>query len=125
MSVTLLAPDEVVRLDLDRLEAAWRAAGTRETEDAMCRALERTAVLLGEADLTWRQEDWGALERALVSLDAVAEPLGMSALANAGRAVRNALGSGDAVAVAATLARLLRIGERSLMAVWDRQDMPC
>ena len=33
------------------------------------------------------------------------------------------LHAGDAPAVAATLARLLRIGEQSLTAIWDMQDL--
>jgi hypothetical protein len=37
--------------------------------------------------------------------------------------VTKCIDAGDQVAIAATLARLLRIGERSLTAIWDMQDV--
>lgn len=47
----------------------------------------------------------------------------MTALARVAGDVTRAIDANDAVATAATLARLLRVGERSLTAVWDLQDL--
>ena len=47
----------------------------------------------------------------------------MTTLARVARDVLRPAPSHDAAALGATLARLVRIGERSLMAVWDLQDL--
>ena len=48
----------------------------------------------------------------------------MGGLARVARDVTQCLDRGDGIAVAATLSRLIRVGERSLTAVWDLHDVP-
>ena len=52
-------------------------------------------------------------------LAAIADQLGMSTTAQVARDVTRCLDMADPVALAAVVARLLRSGERSLLAVWD------
>lgn len=47
----------------------------------------------------------------------------MTALAQVAGDVAHTVDAGDAVAAGATLGRLIRVGERSLTAVWDQQDL--
>lgn len=54
---------------------------------------------------------------------AIAEQIGMAGLARVAGDVTNAIDEGDAVATAATLCRMIRVGERSLTAIWDLQDL--
>jgi hypothetical protein len=63
------------------------------------------------------------LRKSVKSLIAIAEQIGMCKLARVAGDVGTAVDQADMVAVAATLSRLMRVGEASLTAVWDLQDM--
>ena len=69
---------------------------------------------------TDRRDDLAA---ALAAVIRDAQLIGMATLARVGRHVLDCLDSGDPTALAATLARLDRIGDRSIHAVWDLEDL--
>lgn len=54
---------------------------------------------------------------------AIADQIGMHMLSRVATDVTMAIDDNNTVAIASTLARLLRIGERSLTAIWDSQDL--
>ena len=58
------------------------------------------------------------------SLTGIADQIGMNDLSRVAGDVTRCIDARDAVALAATLSRLQRIGERSLTAIWDMQDVP-
>lgn len=121
--IVTLEQKESVRLDADRLGALVCQLGDRSAEDVVCRAIEELAVRLSNCDRMWRRQDWTELRKSARSLVAIAEQIGMSALARVANDVTDAVDSGDHVAASATLFRLIRVGERSLTAVWDQQDL--
>ena len=118
-----LPQSEAVRLDPDRLGALYRQLGPANAEDVICRAVEELAVRLAQCDTLWHRGDWSGLRKSVRSLGAISDQVGMNALSRVARDVIQSLDMNDQVATAATLARLLRVGERSLTAVWDLQDM--
>lgn len=122
---TLLAllNDETVRLDPDRLGELYTQLGETGAQDVVCRAIEELAVRLSHCERLWRQRDWMQLRKSARSLVAISEQIGMCALARVARDVTQAIDADDLPAIGATLFRLLRVGERSLTAVWDLQDM--
>lgn len=65
----------------------------------------------------------GGLAAAARGIQPIATEIGMPLLGQVTRDVCACIESGDAIALGATLARLLRVGERSLYAVWDLQDL--
>lgn len=121
--VFTLVQNESVRLDPDRLGALYRQLGETGAEDVVCRAIEELAVRLGHCERLWRQQDHMGLRKCARSLIAIADQIGMTALARVAGDVTGAIDTGDTAAAGATLFRLLRIGERSLTAVWDLQDL--
>ena len=121
--VTILALKEAVRVDADRLAGMYAQLGECSAEDAVCRAMEDLAVRLASAERLHRAGDWGGLAAAARGILPIATEIGMPLLGQVTRDVCSCLESGDAVALVATLARLLRVGERSLYAVWDLQDL--
>lgn len=121
--VTTLAQTEQVRLDPDRLGALYRQMGEANAEDVICRAVEELAIRMTQCEKLWRAGDWPGLRKSVRSLIAIAEQVGMTKLSRVAADVTHAIDNNDAVAAAATLTRLLRVGERSLTAVWDLQDM--
>ncbi len=122
-SVTLRLAEEPVALDLDRLAALCRTLGAQRAPARLSLALEALAVALAEVEAGWRLEDRARVAAATETASSLAESLGMMRLAATVSAVRGCLDAGDAVAMAATLARMLRLGERSLAAVWERHGL--
>nr|WP_306151641.1 hypothetical protein [Roseovarius sp. MMSF_3281] len=121
--VTMLTQDEVVRLDPDRLEDLYDQLGERGAESVVCRALEELAARLSHTERCYRERRTEDMRKSARSLIAIAEQIGMWMLANVARDVTQCIDASDAVALGAVLARLLRIGERSLSEVWELQDM--
>ncbi|KNG93435.1 hypothetical protein ATO11_12775 [Pseudaestuariivita atlantica] len=121
--VTKLAPREVVRLDHGCVQDLCKQLGLNGAEDVVCRALEDMAERLATIAQTARLaslEDMRKTTRGLVS---VADQIGMTTLATVSRDVVDCIDGGDGVALAATHARLMRVGDRSLSALWDTQDL--
>ena len=121
--VTLLTQDEVVRLDPDRLEDLYDQLGERGAENVVCRALEELAARLSHTERCYRERRTGDMRKSARGLIAIAEQIGMWMLARVACDVTQCIDAGDPVALGAVLARLLRIGERSLSEVWELQDL--
>jgi len=121
--IVTLNPKETVRLDQDQLGGLFCQLGEAGAEDVVCRAIEELAVRLSHCERLWRRKDRDGLRKSARSLIAIAKQIGMMELAGVAADVTNAIDMDDSVAEAATLFRLIRIGERSLSAVWDLQDL--
>ena len=115
--------NETVRLDPGKLNELYAQLGEAGAEDVVCRAIEELAVRLSHCERLWRQSDLPNLRKSARSLVAIAEQIGMSAMAKIAGDVTDAIDIDDQPAIAATLFRLLRVGERSLTAVWEQQDL--
>ena len=121
--IVTLEQKESVRLDPDRLSGLYRQLGDTNAVDVLCRTVEELAVRLSNCERLWRQRDWAGLRKCAKSLVAISEQVGMTALARVAGDVARTVDAGDAVATGATLSRLIRVGERSLTAIWDQQDL--
>lgn len=121
--VITLEHKESVRLDPERLGALYRQLGDTNALDVLCRTVEELAVRLSNCERHWRKQDWTDLRKCARSLVAIADQIGMMALARVAGDVAQCVDAGDAVATGATLSRLIRVGERSLTAIWDQQDL--
>lgn len=114
---------EIIRLDRDQLEILLLQLGPASADKVVNEALEDLAVGLAHIKKTYaagRVEDTKSEIRKLIT---IAQKLGMTALARICRDAQDLVGSTDVPGCAAVLARLNRIGEGSLIAVWDLQDM--
>jgi hypothetical protein len=121
--VTVLVQNEAVRLDPDRLGNLYAQLGEAGAEDILGRAMEELAVRLTCGERYFRQGRFDDLRKVARSVAAIADQIGMHMLARVARDVAICIDRLDDNGLAATLARLLRIGERSLTAVWDIRDM--
>ena len=84
-------------------------------------AMEDLAILLQEARVAWDMADLPALRMRGLGIQGLADRLGMTLLTQVAGDIIALCGSRDDAALAATVARLLRVGEHSLFAVWDAQ----
>lgn len=119
----ILLHEEVVRLDPDRIGALYNQLGDVGAENVVCRAMEELAIRMSDLPPLLRKNDLTQLAKIARSLVGIAEQIGMMTLARVARDVATCAHNGDLAALGATMARLSRIGDRSLAAVWDMQDM--
>lgn len=120
--VAVLNREEPVRLDRDRLVELCEQLGEDEAEEVVCRAIEELAVRLSFTERQYRHGKMAEMRQSAQALVAIAERIGMRTLARVAGDVTTCADRGDEVATAAVLARLIRIGERSLSAIWDLED---
>ena len=120
-----LAPNERIFLDQDRLQKLYDDMGDAGAEDVVCRAMEELAVRMSYAEKLYSKGDYQDMHKVVRSLVAIAEQIGMDTLARVAQDVCICVERGDMVALGATLARLVRTGERSLHAIWDLDDLYC
>jgi hypothetical protein len=114
---------ETVSVDPDRLGALYAQLGEAGAEDVVCRAMEELALRLSHCGRLHANANWNDLRKCARSLIAISDQIGMHVLARVATDVIQCIDARDTVAIAATLARLVRIGEQSLTAIWDLQDM--
>ena len=119
----MLNQNEMIRMDPDRLEELYLQLGEAGAENVVCRALEELAARLSHTERCYREERQKDMRKSARSLVAISDQIGMSLLARVAQDVTTCIDDGDQIALAATIARLLRIGERSLTEIWDLQDL--
>ncbi len=121
--INQLMQSEAANLDHDQLGTLYAQLGNVGAEDVLRRAMEELALRLSHSERLYQQGEMPELRKSVQSLIAIAEQIGMRKLARVAGDVGHAADHNDMVAVAATLSRLMRVGEASLTAVWDLQDM--
>lgn len=117
-----LRPEEPARFDPDRLEELCRRIGEVRAEAEVALALHRISEELPALSATLRDRP-GDFAGLLGQIIRDADLIGMASLARVARDVLDCFARRNEVALAATLARLDRVGERSIHAVWDLEDL--
>lgn len=123
MEAVNLRPDENVRLNPSRLTELFVQLGNRGAEDVVCRAMEELAVRLADIETAYWQGEFSKVSKIARGLIAIADQIGLNGLAQVARHVAATASRNDRTAIAATVSRLVRMGDKSLTAVWDAQDM--
>ena len=118
--VTVLRFEEPARFDPDRLERLCRDIGETQAEYEVAVGLERIMIALAQIDCVD-----STLERKKIVAEIAdsASKIGMATLARVARDVHIVMARQDMAAIRATLARLRRVGERSVHAIYDIEDM--
>ncbi|KKN26809.1 hypothetical protein LCGC14_0870970 [marine sediment metagenome] len=119
MQVLQMRPTEQVCVDHVRLGSLYAQLGEVDAEDVVARTMEELALRISHCDRLFHASNWGELRKNSRSLIAIADQVGLAKLTAVARDVTKSIDQKDHVAVAATLRRLIRIGERSLTAILD------
>lgn len=122
-TIEILKQNELVGLDRDNLEDLYGQLGPDGAENIVCRAMEELAFRLSNLRDLHRDGRLPEMVKISRSLIGIAEQIGLTTLARVARDVSDCAATGDPIAVAATLERLERVGDHSLMAIWDLKDM--
>ncbi|WP_238365691.1 hypothetical protein [Mesobacterium pallidum] len=120
--VAFLSVEEAASVDRDRLAILYSQLGAARAEQLICQAIEELAVRLTHADRLFRSGNLDELVEATHGMTTICEQIGLTGIALVAEYVADCARRNDGVALAATMARLIRSGERSLTAVWDLQD---
>ncbi len=115
---------ERVQLDRARLHMLYRKLGDDGADTVIERASRELSARLARCQDLWDSGDMAALRKCARSMIAIADQAGMTKLAAVARDVTAAADQRDPVALAATLARLRRVGAGSLRAVWQVRGIP-
>ncbi|MCV2867623.1 hypothetical protein OEW28_03160 [Defluviimonas sp. WL0002] len=118
-----LRHDEGVRLDPDAMSAIYAELGERGAEKLISRATEDLAARLQDLRQCLADGKDAQFLRTARMLVQIGTQVGMTSVARVARDLIRATEAGDSAGRAAVLARLERIGQRSLTAVWDLHDM--
>ncbi|GAB5447299.1 hypothetical protein [Gymnodinialimonas sp.] len=122
LNITELAPEEPARFNPECLEELCLKIGEVRAEAEVALALHRISELLPLLDGMLRDDGHG-FAAAVEQVCKDADLIGMATLARVARSVLDSYATANHVALAATLARLDRVGERSIHAVWDLEDL--
>jgi hypothetical protein len=114
---------EQIQLDQVRLGTLYAQLGETGAGNVVTRAMEELAVRMAQCEALWQAGNRLQLRKNARSLIAIADQIGMHRLAQVAGDVTDSIDAHDDVAIAATLSRMLRIGERSLSAIWSMEDL--
>ena len=123
MQLVQIRPTEQVAVDREQLGLLYTQLGEVGAEDVVCRAMEELALRMAHCDRLYRTRDRFGLRKAVHGLVAIADQIGMALVSQVARDVVTCIDQDEDIALAATLSRLIRVGERSLNAIWELQDM--
>lgn len=123
LDVTVLRPEEPARFNPDRLERLCSEVGEARAEHEVASALEVISRRLRDIRAIDPRGSARDLLTPLRALIVASDRIGMATLLRVARDVEGCVGRGDGVAIAATYMRLLRVGERSIHAIWDLEDV--
>jgi hypothetical protein len=120
--IATLSVDEPVNIDMNRLGQIVSELGQATATEVIGAALEQLALALGRTSTALER---GELARAVShaeQLSRLAWQVGLVTLAAVAVDVGRCAECRDMGALAATAARLKRIGNRSLLEIWDQPD---
>ena len=112
--ITQLVPRDVMRIDPEPLARLQVALGPQGAEDVVCRALEDISHRLRRLSEAHLARDLDKVSRGARSIAAVSAQIGLRDLALVAGHVLDCAGRDETDALAATLARLFRVGRRAV-----------
>ncbi len=110
-------------MDQIRLTELRARLGPRGADETVSRAMEELAVQLAKVHKALDKSRLAEVHIAAKTIVEVSHHIGLNRLGRVGGDVAKLAISRDSAALAATAARLARVGESSQMMVWDLQDL--
>ena len=118
-----LTPVEKVRLDNIQLVELYDRLGPIAAEDFISTTMEDLAVQLAKLGRAYHADQFTEVRQVAKQICDLADRIGMQIVAHVAADVAELSVRNDGAAFAATVARLERVGETSLMAVWELQGL--
>lgn len=122
-TLAVLRHDEGIRVDAGRVAMIYAGRSRREAEEILQRGIEGLVARVARMQRHFDAADRPALVRSARFAVRMADQLGMASFGLVAQDLIRATEAQDGPAEAATLARLLRIVNRSVSAIHDLRDM--
>ena len=120
--VTIREPSEQIHIDTQQLNSNLASNIPEITGDRVFHMADAMAQVLGEAETNFLSGQNEQLIIGLAKISQLAQKFGFLTILHVAKDVEYAVRINDQVAASATLHRLLRIGEKSLYAIWDMPE---
>jgi hypothetical protein len=111
--------EEKVTIDPERLARLYAELGDRDADRMICDAMEDLALSLARIGRAYAARDIDGIAQLAQGMEWLSARIGLAKLEHVAESVRICATRGDVPGLDATLARLSRVGDRSLSAVWD------
>ncbi|SMX23220.1 hypothetical protein [Boseongicola aestuarii] len=118
-NIVYARPVEMIFVDAGHLVDLARDKGVPRAEFIAFAALEEIVERLTAVEAAWRAGEFQRLAKVARSVVGMSEQLGMQTVALVAARVAAVAGTSDQAALAALVARLVRVGEGSLAAFGD------
>ncbi len=122
-NIVHLKIDEQVCLDRDQFEVLFSQLGASGADQLVASAMEEMALLLTQVEKRHHAGKIDDVQIGIKGMVSLAQHIGMTTLARVGRDVLSLAPSCDSAAYCAAMARMVRIGESSLVAIWDLKNL--
>lgn len=113
-NVVVLCPTEVITLDVNPIQGFREALGDGPLGFWAEDAVEEMVVCLASIEAAWAANEFRRLSIGVHKVIGLAERTGLKDVATIARTLDPLLKEGNATAIAAVTARLVRVGETSL-----------
>ncbi|SHG89090.1 hypothetical protein [Cognatishimia maritima] len=123
-TVDVLFNNEPIQLESAKVLKLNKALGPKRSQIIVTNAMEDVAMRMSHSEALFQQGDWEGLGKAVRTIGKISGQIGMRSLSAVCDAASIALQNGDAPAIAATYARLLRVGDQSLSELCEHRDFP-
>jgi hypothetical protein len=123
LELSRLIPRERVSLNRGPIEGMCRTLGAERAEALVGGAMEELAVWVSRSEKLCRAGNRDELGRLARLTSTVGLKLGMDDLARVSDAVAELAPHSDEATLAAVTARMVRVGEGSLVAIWELQGL--
>lgn len=118
-NVTHFRTVEMVFVDARHIAALAHRRGHSRAMQTASSALEKIAERVAAAEAAWRAGEFARLSRISRSLAGLSEAIGIETLGTVARTIAVEADRADDVTLAALVARLGRVSNASLAAIWD------
>ncbi|MFC0201262.1 hypothetical protein [Paracoccus rhizosphaerae] len=118
--ISALAVPEAVRVDSRRVAEIIAELGETAAQHVVGLALEQLAAALTAVDAALQAGDLAQAVADAERISRLAWQIGLLSLAGVAMDLGSTAERGDQAAMSAIRARLMRVGNRSLTAIWDR-----
>ncbi len=114
---------EEVRLDRRRLAILCCGLTAQEARHAVFRAMDEIESRMNVTREILARDEFGAAAKVARGMVAISDELGLASFSRVAADVARCAARGDRIAAAATMERLIRIGDISMAGIWDVRDL--
>jgi len=120
--ISMLLHDEQLLFCTSKIDEIYCEFAPQRAQTIINGALDEFAIRLFVLECAGKQNKRAAIRKAVDALMSIGQQIGLGSLTDAAHNVRALAASSDDPALAAAVARLVRLGDMCLVSLWAIQD---